>query len=182
VSDENARAFRVERYAEARAIIQARLDEIPGEIQKLAVDGMQWVRKHGKEGLSGVARRLLTDRILERLALTEMLAGEQGAIERELADLAKEREYDERVRKPQREWDEKIKKMRQASDARDAVIRAALDRVKAARMQVQRPVDEDVKVLRRNTSYRDRYVSEGAIASLLWMIDNKPWWPRANER
>lgn len=166
------------RYAEACTPIKERCDELDAEIGSSAAYTFGAVVKYGSVGpaFGGAARRYLTDRIVEKLALLAVLDAHDVALEAALDEARREAEYKDRVIAPQRAAEDEARQRRAAQEEKDARVRRALDAVKQAR-QLRRPPDPaDVETLQRNSAYTDHYTQPGAIEQLLYRVKHDPWW------
>jgi hypothetical protein len=165
----------VQKYAQAREHVQARIDELDCEIVRNAVPFVD-AATHGRMDLRGAGRRVLSDRVIERMCLEAVLEAHETALEDALDEERKRLEYIERVEKPQRELEAKQLQRKLKDEEHDARIRAALNRVRETINRVSRPAPEDVEVLRRNRTYSDGHNAFGSIDRLLDRHDSSPWW------
>lgn len=147
-----------ERLAERLGQVQARLAELDTEIAESAARTLA-----SRGDLSGAARRVLADKIIEKLCWLAVADSHDAALESELEGARKLLEHEDRVAKPQREAEERQRQQRLAQEANDQRVRDAVTRVKTGHAHAG-----DIEFLKRNSAYSDRYIAPGYIDALIY--------------
>jgi hypothetical protein len=165
-----------EQYAKAREVVQARLDELDGEIVRTAAPYLHDARHGRLDKLQGAGRRYITDRVIEKLCLEAVLSAHETALADALEHERRRLEHEAREVTPMlAEEAKRLQRMRAESDEL-ARVEMAKGRVRdSQRRTCRKPDDEDIKLLRKHRSW-------SGVEQLLWDYDREPWWTQQDNR